>query len=101
MKKYACNRLYLYNRFFNLAWVVIDAEGRVQGFESFTEEKPGTEWLGGVIVLSDKETAVPTRNFKEFLSLMTASRQEVYAWHLSDFDFQKEELTSRSIIRRL
>ena len=65
------------------------------------EETPATEWIGGIIILSDKNDLPPIRNFKAILDYLSSTDIPVYAWHITDFDFQQEELTPQSVIRRL
>lgn len=102
MKKYACNRLYLSaDRYVSLSAITLDEEGKVEGHSPLTEETPATEWIGGVVVLSDKETLGQRTDFRTFLHDMTSAKQLPYAWHISGFDFLKEEFTPQSVIRRL
>lgn len=101
MKKYACNRLYVDDRCLSQAVVVIDERGEVESYSSFSEEISGTEWIGGVIILSCRKEKIQYNDFRHFRKQMTSAKQDVYAWHISNFDFQKEEFTSQSIIRRL
>ena len=102
MKKYACNRLYVSrNRYVSQSVVSIDEEGRVSGYSSLVEEIAFTEWIGGVIFLSDKESLSSSSGFKALAQEITEEGYPTYAWHISNFDFQQEELTSDSIICRL
>ena len=102
MKTYACNRLYVsYNRYVSQSVVSIDEEGKVSGYSSLVEETASTEWIGGVIFLSDKERLASSSGFKALAQEITEGGCATYAWHISNFDFQQEELTSDSIIRRL
>lgn len=102
MKKFACNRLYVsYNRYVSQSVVSIDEEGKVSGYSSLVEEIASTEWIGGVIFLSDKERLASSSGFKALAQEITEGGCATYAWHISNFDFQQEELTSDSIIRRL
>ena len=103
MKKYACNRLYKASgEWMPQSVVSINERGEVESYAPLKEETSSTEWLGGIIILSDKETLPSTRNFNELLDELTPKdAPAVYAWHISEFDFQQEALTSRSIIRHL
>ena len=102
MKKFACNRLYVSsNRYVSQSVVSIDEEGKVSGYSSLVEETASTEWIGGVIFLSDKESLASSSGFKALAQEITEGGCATYAWHISNFDFQQEELTSDSIIRRL
>lgn len=102
MKKFACNRLYVsYNRYVSQSVVSIDEEGKVSDYSSLVEETASTEWIGGVIFLSDKERLASSSGFKALAQEITEGGCATYAWHISNFDFQQEELTSDSIIRRL
>lgn len=101
MKKYACNRLYVDDRYLSQAVVVINDNGEVESYSSFSEEMPETEWIGGVILLSCIKDRVQCDGFHHFRKQMTNAKQCVYAWHISHFDFQKEEFTPQSIIHRL
>ena len=102
MKNYASNRLYLaYNRYVSQSVVKINDDGMVLSYSSLMEETAFTEWIGGVIFLSDKDSFTLPANFKELSSHITDVGNQTYAWHISHFDFQHEELTPISIIRRL
>ena len=102
MKRYGCNRLYLAeNDFRSTSVVSIGHDGKVNHISPLTEETSATEWVGGVIVLSDKEELTVHQDFRTLLREMTRANQPTYAWHISPFDFPREELTPQSIIRRL
>lgn len=102
MKRYGCNRLYLTeNDFRGTSVVSIGHDGKVRQVAPLTEETSATEWLGGVIVLSAKEALTLHQDFRTLLREMTCAKQYAYAWHISHFDFHREELTPQSIIRRL
>ena len=82
--------------------VTINERGEVERFAPLMEETSATEWLGGIIILSDKQDLPSQWNFNVLLDYLTpAIETPLHAWHVSDFDFQQEELTSQSIIRRL
>jgi hypothetical protein len=88
IKKYACHRVYDngYNHYLPQSVVTIAPDGEVLECKPLTEEISSTEWIGGVIVLkpmSDGQT------------------EKRYALHISDFDFQQEAPTPKSIITRL
>lgn len=102
LKRYACLRLYdACGQCFPQAFVTIDSlTGLVVDYGLLKEELPATEWMGGVVVLSDREGWAPQVSFKSFVSSSQANRP-LYAWHISTFDFTREELTSQSVIRRL
>ena len=103
MKKYACNRLYKApGKWMPQSVVTINERGEVEGFAPLMEETSATEWLGGIIILSDKKVLPSQRNFNDLLDyLRPTTESSLYAWHISDFNFQQEELTPQSIIRRL
>ena len=87
IKRYACHRVYdSYNHYLPQSVVTITPDGEVLECKPLTEEISSTEWIGGVIVL------------KPISERQTEKR---YALHISDFDFQLEASTSKSIIRRL
>lgn len=100
-KKYACNRLYIDNRYLSQAVVTINEDGEVGSYFSLYEEISATEWIGGAVVLSDKKNEIQYSNFQDFKEQMTNAKLFLYAWHISNFDFQKEEFTPQSIISRL
>ena len=102
MKKFACNRLYKApGEWMSQSVVSINDRGEVEGYVPLLDETSATEWLGGIIVLSDKDALPEKMNFNDLLDYMASAKKPVRAWHISDFDFQQEELTSRSVIRRL
>jgi hypothetical protein len=102
MKKYACNRLYKApGEWMSQSVVSINDRGEVEGYVPLVDETSATEWLGGIIILSDKDALPSKMNFNELVNYLAPAKKSVFAWHISEFDFQQETLTSRSIIRRL
>lgn len=102
MKKYACHRVYdAPDRYFKQSVVSIANDGKVCNISPLTDETAGTEWIGGIIVLSDSEELCRETSFANLLHKTTNAKQSCYAWHLSHFDFEREELTPQTIIRRL
>ena len=102
MKKYACNRLYRASDEWKPQSVVtINEKGEVERVAPLLEETSATEWLGGIIILSDKKIMPSQLKFNDLLDYLTPVEMPLYAWHISDFDFQQEKMTSRSVIRRL
>ena len=102
MKKYACNRLYrASDEWMPQSVVTINEKGEVERVAPLLEETSATEWLGGIIILSDKKIMPSQLKFNDLLDYLTPVEMPLYAWHISDFDFQQNELTSRSVIRRL
>ena len=101
--RYACHRVYdSFQHYDTQAVVVINDKGEVIGCTPLTHETPFTTWIGGVIVLSPFSETASRTDFKTMLSEMTGNaRLPLYAWHISDFDFSKEELTPQSIVKRL
>lgn len=100
-KRYACNRLYVGERIFLQSVVEINDEGWVECFMPLTQETPATEWIGGVIVLCGNQELPSHSDFQSILHELVEEEKPMHAWHISNFDFQKEALTSASIIRRL
>ena len=87
IKRYACHRVYDgYNHYLSQSVVAIAPDGEVLECTPLTQETSFTEWIGGVIVLKPMSEDQP---------------EKCYALHISDFDFQQEVPTSKSIIRRL
>lgn len=102
MKKYACNRLYLNDgRYYPQSVVILDDKGEVAGHAPLTEETSFTEWIGGVIIISHQKDSFLTQDFKTMSEEKESAGHPLYAWHISHFDFHREELTPQSIIRRL
>lgn len=102
MKRYACHRVYTRaDNYLKQAFITLDEDGRVIHYATFIEEFQATEWIGGVIVLSDTD-ATPTNDFRSWFQEHAKSNgQTIHAWHFSEFDFEKEEPTPTCIIRRL
>ena len=87
IKRYACHRVYDgYNHYLSQSVVAIAPDGEVLECKPLTEETSFTEWIGGVIMLKP---------------LSEDQREKCYALHISDFDFQQEAPTSKSLIKRL
>lgn len=102
-KKYACHRVYdSYHHYLNQSVVAISSHGEVLSVTSLSEETSFTEWIGGIIILSHL-TEIPLHtDFQELIHHLTSHTQSpLYAWHVSDFDFQQEIISPQSIIRRL
>lgn len=101
--KYACHRLYdTATHYYSQMTVCVNGSGKVDSFSTLTEETSFTQWIGGIIILSDKTDIPPYQNFQQLIQELTSSNQEkVYAWHISTFDFQTESLTAESVIKRL
>lgn len=102
MKRYACHRVYTRpDHYLKQAFVTLNEQGKVVHYATFAEEFPATEWIGGVIVLSDTETA-PTDGFRSwFRQPANDATMPIHAWHLSEFDFEREEPAQTCVIRRL
>lgn len=102
MRKFACNRLYISDtECLPQSVVSVDESGNVLGYAPLKDEQAATEWIGGVIVLSGEKELVPAGDFKTLLEHLTHAKLHTYAWHISDFDFLKQKLTDRSIVKRL
>ena len=102
MRKFACNRLYISDiECLSQSVVSVDESGNVLGYAPLKEEQAATEWIGGVIVLSGEKELVLAGDFKTLLEHLTHAKLHTYAWHISDFDFLKQKLTDRSIVKRL
>ena len=103
MKNYACHRLYdSPDHYSGQSVVTLDECGQVVAYVPLTNELPATEWIGGVILLSDKQELVHTDTLtNQFRQLLSGVSPRKYAWHISAFDFQREEPISGCIIRRL
>lgn len=103
-KKYACHRVYdSCNHYQSQSVVAVSESGEVIGCTPLVQETSFTEWIGGVIILSPlTEVSFHTDDFGTMLHEMTSIRQTpLYAWHISNFDFTKEEPAPQSLIRRL
>ena len=76
--------------------------GEVIGCTPLTQETSFTEWIGGVIVLSPFSEMESTEDFQAIIGKVAHGEESpLYAWHISHFDFSKEELTPQSRVRRL
>ncbi len=102
MKRYACHRVYTSPKhYLNQAYITLDEQGEVVNYATFTEEVSATEWIGGVIFLSDT-TPAPTDDFQAWAKKHIKNEGiPTYAWHLSEFNFEREEPTPTCIFRRL
>lgn len=105
MKKFACHRLYLTpHEYLRRASVTLDEQGRVTGYQTLTEETASTEWIGGVIFLLPQEEIASDANFIELLKADSKSRETalpLYAWHVSNYDFEQDCLTPQSVVQQL
>ena len=101
IKRYACHRVYDgYNHYLSQSVVAIAPDGEVLECKPLTEETSFTEWIGGVIFLTTTDEA-PCGDFHSWAKQQKNGQIPVYAWHLSEFDFEREEPTPNCIIRRL
>ena len=99
VKKYACHRVYDSPfHYIPQAIVCINDDGTFGKCMPLLEE-----WIGGIIVLSGKkEIMTECSTFDMILQVMgNKKNMPLYAWHISNFDFEKEELTKRRIVRIL
>ena len=104
LKNYACHRVYGGDIHYHTQSVVsISANGEFVECRPLTQETSFTEWIGGVIVLSPEPELTLPLDFKTLCQPTKKGDESspLYAWHISDFDFQEEALTAQSIIRRL
>ena len=105
MKKFACHRLYLTpHEYLRRASVTLDEQGRVTGYQTLTEETASTEWIGGVIFLLSQEEIASDANYIELLKADSKSKEttlSLYAWHVSNYDFEQDCLTPQSVVQRL
>lgn len=104
IKNFACHKLYWnIDSFQELSVVRVNGRGEVLSFQLLDEEIRHTEWIGGVIILSPMIELSMVSDFKTLLK--DAFRKEndspLYAWHVSHFDFTKEDISSHSTLRKL
>lgn len=104
MKRFACHRLYAGNGYvLQKAVVCINEAGEIQSYEPLEGETPFTQWIGGVILVNSS----PLWELKGTFSVLCNELSELpanhtsFAWHLTDFDFEKEEITPQSRLYRL
>ena len=101
MRNYACHRVYTdADHYLKQAFVSIGEGGKIIRLGEFQEEMVATEWIGGVIFLTTTDEA-PKGDFHSWAKQQKNGQTPVYAWHLSEFDFEREEPTPNCIIRRL
>lgn len=103
MKKYACNRLYYsLDKSLSPSVVCLNDRGEVLSFSLLKNELDATEWIGGVIVLSQSKDLKLDKDFHHFLLSSFISEDGcLYAWHISEFDFTKEDFSLKSTLKRL
>ena len=101
IRRFACNRLYVGKKYLSQAVVEINDKGQVEGYMPLIQETPATEWIGGVIVLWNKEELPLLKDLKSLLQSLPDGEDATYARHITHVDFQQETLTPESIIRRL
>lgn len=101
MRNYACHRVYTdADHYLKQAFVSIGEDEKIIHLGTFQEEMVATEWIGGVIFLTTTNEA-PNGDFHSWAKQQKNGQTPVYAWHLSEFDFEREEPTPNCIIRRL
>ena len=101
MRNYACHRVYTdADHYLKQAFVSVGEGGKIIRLGTFQEEMVATEWIGGVIFLTTTDKA-PNGDFHSWAKQQKIGQTPAYAWHLSEFDFEREEPTSNCIIRRL
>ena len=105
MKRFACHRLYGTDNlsdFHSKVIVCVDETGLYRSFSSLQDEVRDTEWIGGVVLLSDAVDVKLESDFAVMLQkYISSGKGPTYAWHISDFDFAGENFTPRSVLRRL
>jgi hypothetical protein len=105
MKRFACHRLYGADGkldFHSKVIVCVDETGLYHSFSPLQDEVRDTEWIGGIVLLSETEDMKLEPDFACMLQkYLSSDKGAKYAWHISDFDFAGENLTSQSVLRRL
>ncbi|WP_455672828.1 hypothetical protein [Phocaeicola sp.] len=100
MKRFACHRLYVSpGECYAKGVAELENDGRVCACFRLEEEISATQWIGGVIVLSSEESLERERGetFQAFVQrVLERAEGTVYAWHIADFDWVREEFTSQS-----
>ena len=101
MRNYACHRVYTdADHYLKQAFVSIGEDEKTIRLGTYQEEMVATERIGGVIFLTTTNEA-PNGDFHSWAKQQKNGQTPVYAWHLSEFDFEREEPTPNCIIRRL
>lgn len=108
MKYYASHYLWHagQNQLFRMQRIGLDVSSHVfLSMESLEEEVRQTQWLNGLIILApcrtERRKGESFLDFCQRVSQSVAGREELYAFHVSDFDLRKMEFTSRSRLQRL
>lgn len=104
MKKFACHRVYKApNSFQGQSVISINDKGEVVSCSLLTNETHYTEWIGGIVVLSSNDELFLNNNFSYFMHMNCSQVQNcpVFAWHISPFDFEKEDCLPQSRLRKL
>ena len=102
MKRYAVHRVYISKtQYITQASLSINTKGEVENYAPFINETAETEWLGGIIILSNKIEINNITDFRTIINYLATAKHGIYAWHISNFDFQSENLTPKSQIKRL
>lgn len=104
VRKFACHRIYQSSDSSQGQSVIsINSKGEVVSLSSLDSESCHTEWIGGVIVLSNKKELFIGTDFLSFLSgtFPVERKYPLYAWHIYPFDFENEILLPQSVLRRL
>lgn len=104
MKRFACHRLYTGNGYvLNNPVVCINEAGEIVSYEPLEGEKPFTQWIGGVILANSSQHWELKESFNDLCAELSdlSATHPCYAWHLTDFDFEKKEITPQSRLYRL
>lgn len=104
MKRFACHRLYAGNGYvLQKAVVCINEAGEIQSYEPLEGETPFTQWIGGVILVNSSPSWELKGTFSDLRNELSElpTNHTSFAWHLTDFDFEKEEITPQSRLYRL
>lgn len=108
MKYYASHYLWHagQNQLFRMQRIGLDASSHVfLSMESLEEEIHQTQWLNGLIILAPCQPEVREgESFHDFcqrLVPLVTGGEALYAFHVSGFNLQKMEFTSRSRLQRL
>lgn len=104
INSFACHRLYWdIDSYQGQSVVSVNKKGEVLSSKLLDEEIEHTEWIGGVIILSSMKELSLKGGFNTLLdnAFRIKKTSPLYAWHVSCFDFEKQDLGSQSILRRL
>jgi len=100
MRKVAAHKVYFTQRDYLINQIVEITNSNILAIRELRHEEAMTEWLSGVIVLTDKSD-LNVNSINKISDFFTDDNHvkstTIYAWHIADFDHDSELILTKNI----